>query len=161
VPLPLHPHAVTGQPIQAATVASATAVSLTPQAVKVPLTRALNAGAITPGGPSGGANYYVVVEDPRINRQPGVLYNLYLNLPDGASPAATTAHLIGTLNFFGAMPRSMGSMQGKFISFDITQLVQRLGAQAVSGDLQVTFAPAGTPESEAQPTVASLKIVRA
>jgi len=55
----------------------------------------------------------------------------------------------------------MGAMQGKYISFDITQFVQRLGASAINGELHVIFAPAGTPEAEAQPTLASLKIVRA
>ena len=90
-----------------------------------------------------------------------MLYHLYLNLSDAASPAATTAHLIGSLNFFVAVPFSMGAMQGKYISFDITQFVQRLGASAINGELHVIFAPAGTPEAEAQPTLASLKIVRA
>jgi hypothetical protein len=74
------------------------------------------------------------------------------------------SHRIGSLNFFGAMPRNMEgahSTEGKFVSFDITTLVSRLGAKAVSGALNVTVAPAGTPEAEAQPTLASLKVVSA
>jgi len=125
----------------------------------------LHAAAITPPGPTALATYYVVVEGLKVDRQPGVVYNLYLNLPDGASDAASSTHLIGSINFFGVMSSNMSdaahSMSNRFVSFDITPLVQRLGAQAVSGDLHVTIAPAGTPKGEAQPTMASLKIVSA
>jgi len=165
VPSVLAPHAATGPRRPPATVATATAISLAARPLRVPLSRPLHAAAITPPGPTAPATYYVVVEGLKVDRQPGVVYNLYLNLPDGASDAASSTHLIGSINFFGVMSSNMSdaahSMSNRFVSFDITPLVQRLGAQAVSGDLHVTIAPAGTPQGEAQPTLASLKIVSA
>jgi tyrosinase len=108
-------------------------------------------------------SYYVVIEGLNVDRQPGVLYNLYLNLPDAASDAISASHFIGSLNFFGSMSHEMGvgthATINRFVSFDITSLVQRLGTQAVSGDLHVTVAPAGSPQAESQPKLASLKIV--
>jgi tyrosinase len=165
VPSSFHPQAVTAPPRPAATVASATAISLAARPVRVPLSKAQRTGAATPQAATGPATYYVVIEGLKADTQPGVLYNLYLNLPDAAPETASATHLIGSINFFGVMSRNMGgvahAMTNRFVSFDITPLVQRLGAAAVGGDLHVTVAPAGTPQAEAQPTLASLKIVSA
>jgi len=167
-PVPARPpvaHAIPGPPKPAATVASATAVSLAPRAVRVPLSKPIRGAAIPQQGAGGPVSYYVVIEGLNVDRQPGVLYNLYLNLPEAASDATSASHLIGSLNFFGSMSHEMGvgthATINRFVSFDITPLVQRLGTQAVSGDLHVTVAPAGTPQNEAQPKLASLKIVSA
>jgi tyrosinase len=166
VPSAIGAHAAApGTPRPPATVASAATITLSAKPLRVPLAKPFRGAAITPQGPGGPVRYYVVVQGLNSDRQPGVLYNLYLNLPDATSDATNAAHLIGSINFFGAMSHGLGAdahaMSSKFISFDITPLVQRLGAQAVSGDLHVTIAPAGAPQGEAQPTLASLKIVSA
>jgi tyrosinase len=151
--------AIPGPPRPVATVASANAISLAPRPVRIPLAKAQRAAAAaTPRTTGGPATYFVVVQGLQADTQPGVLYNLYLNLPDAASDATSASHLIGSINFFGAMSHAM---RNRFVSFDITPLVQRLGTAAVSGDLHVTVAPAGTPQGEAQPTLASLRIVSA
>ena len=45
----------------------------------------------------------LIVKGLATDLQPGVVYNLYLDLPDGASGDKAKPHFVGTINFFNAM----------------------------------------------------------
>jgi hypothetical protein len=98
---------------------------------------------------------FLNVADIEGTRNPGVVYGVYLNLPNGASEATQRKHLAGVVSFFGiesstpAGARSAGRQQhGMRYSFDVTDLVGRLRAQPDwdPEHLQITLLPA--PDSE-------------
>jgi tyrosinase len=99
---------------------------------------------------------YLVVNDLQTTGTPGVVYSLYLELPANAGNAAAQ-YWIGTINFFAAEHRHQG--QAVSVSFDITDVAKRLKAQGhLATKAELTIAPAGTPASEAKPTVGEVSL---
>jgi tyrosinase len=104
------------------------------------------------------------VRNLRTNVLPGILYDLYLNLPVNARAQATQANFIGAITFFDAVagdPREHGDMQmepseGPSFTFDVTRLVKRL---KVSDRLDVTIVPHGKPAAEAKPVIGDIELV--
>ena len=170
VPLRRHPSprllaAQPRAPLATATMAAATSVSLGTRATKIELNaspeaknRVFDLSRPTPAPDLG--SYYVVIRDLRIKAQPGVLYSVYLDLPDGASAAQREAHKVGNLNFFGAMPGMEMNEPTRFVSYDITGLVKKLGGSAASGAVDLTVAPAGEPAGGSEPVIGSISIQR-
>ena len=110
---------------------------------------------------------YVVLRGLRANAQPGVLYHLYLNLPEGAKPKTAEEHYIGAINFFDAeshgeheAPSRKGAVP-KFASFEISDLAKRLKAQGgLAGETSVSIVPAGEPAKDAKPLIGQVSLVR-
>ena len=114
---------------------------------------------------------YVVVKDLAAQTQPGVIYNLYLGLPEGAAaPEGDDSRLLGSLNFFGF---AHGDHQGdhgagtagadapeKFVSYEITELARELRAAGVEGEPRLTIAPAGDAAADAKPVLGEVSLVR-
>jgi len=99
---------------------------------------------------------YLVVNDLQTQGTPGVVYHLYLELPPSSGKAAGQ-YYVGSINFFAAEHRHEG--QPVSVSFDITDLAKRLKAQGHLGTkAELTIAPAGTPASEAKPTVGEVAL---
>ncbi len=89
---------------------------------------------------------------------PGIVYKVYLDLPPNASPDAAGEHFVGVLNFFDkAMPRqeaSPGKAMGKTVSFDITDVAQRVRRPGEEDrDFKVTLVPTGAPKDASSPTI--------
>jgi len=139
-PIPLGPGPVRGQKLEAPP---------SPQAA-VPL-----GDRIAKLGP--GQKLFLVVSNLQAKAQPGVTYNLYLELPATAA-AAGTANFVGSINFFDA---AMHMPSDKFFSFDITDVAKRLKAQGkMATSAELTIAPEGTPAADAAPVIGSVSIVQ-
>jgi tyrosinase len=155
-----------GAPLSTTIVASATAVSLGTGMTAVqmePMPEARNSVfALTPAAPAApdlGA-YYLVIRDLQINTQPGVIYSLYLDVSENASDEALQAHKIGDLSFFHAMPGMEMNEPNRFVSYDITELVNKLGTSASSGSVSLAIIPSGKPTVGSEPIIGSITIQR-
>jgi tyrosinase len=108
---------------------------------------------------------FVVIKGLKADVQPGVLYDVYLQLPEGTAPEKGADFRIGTLSFFdtghGDHAVQGAGAQPKFVSFDITDLVGKLAARKAldTGKLDLTFAPLGQPAANAKPVVGEVSIV--
>jgi tyrosinase len=116
-----------------------------------------------------GRRLYLLVRDLRTDEQPGVLYHVYLELPEKAAPEQSEAHHVGVLNFFHAHPAgngghahgdAAGSKSDRFYRFDITDLAKTLQSKgSLSERPTVTIAPAGRPAAEAKPLVGEITLI--
>jgi tyrosinase len=153
-------------PLAATTLATTANVSLASATTRASLTQTtqvsnkklfdLSLGAPAPGV----GRYYLVVKDLQIKAQPGVIYKLFLDLPTVASEATRHAHLIGYLNFFSAMPGMSMNAEDRFISYDISALVKRLGAASVNGPINLTVSSSQGAASGSEPVIGSVSIVQ-
>jgi tyrosinase len=113
-----------------------------------------------------GARLYLVVKNLQTNAQPGVLYNVYLDLPDKATKKQLATHHVGMLNFFGAMAHGTddhgkAKKSERFISFDITNLAKTLQTQNLLNEKSVlTIVPAGEPNAAARPVIGEVSLVQ-
>jgi tyrosinase len=108
--------------------------------------------------PKPGQKVFVVLDDLTTEIQPGVIYSIYLEAP--RSSGAPQPFLIGSLNFFSAMP-SMGGMRmgHRARSFDITALATQLAAQGrLQANPAITFVPIGKPATSAAPLIGSVSV---
>jgi hypothetical protein len=92
---------------------------------------------------------YLSVEDIEMERHPGVIYAIYLNLP-GAGPDTPqdSAHMAGFLSFFGVSHSRLeprGGHASPRREFDVTGVVKRLqaGGRWDPQTVTVTFVPVG------------------
>lgn len=113
-----------------------------------------------------GKRIYLVLRGMRAVEQPGVVYTLYLDLPEGMSPRNGAAYRVGTLNFFDAVDlgdHADGThtpMESKFRSFDVTALLQKLRRRGtLSAQPTLTIVTHGTPVTAAQPIVGEITLV--
>lgn len=108
-----------------------------------------------------GRRIYLVLRNLSTTEQPGVLYHVYFDLPDGAKPGKNDPRYAGSLNFFDVanpgVPRSDGA---SFRSYDITDIARSLKARhLLSEQPTVTISPAGTPAVEAKPMIGEVELV--
>jgi tyrosinase len=115
-------------------------------------------------GLSANRRLYLVVRDIRAAVAPGVMYNVYLDLPTASAPSDATPHHVGSIGFFGAVPHEGHPMDGavpdpRFISFDVTEVVRDLQARQLLADKPVvTIAPVGRPAANAQAVIGALSL---
>jgi hypothetical protein len=97
-----------------------------------------------------GPRMHLNVADIEGTRNPGIVYGVYLNLPERATEDDRDRHLAGVLSFFGieqANPANAAAAgreaHGMRYSFDVTDLVERLrGEPGWNADrLQVSVLP--------------------
>jgi tyrosinase len=153
-----------GAPVSKTIVASATAVSLDSRTTTVQIKSTPEArngvfdfSLAVPPAPDLGA-YYLVIRDLQINAQPGIIYSLYLDVSESASDEALQAHKVGDLNFFQAMPGMEMNEPTRFVSYDITALVKRLGTSPSGGSVSLTIIPSGEPVAGSEPVIGSITI---
>ena len=108
----------------------------------------------------------LIVKNLKADAPPGIVYDLYLDLPAGAKGDKMTPHFIGTINFFDAVRHGDGhekmAQKGpeRFYQFDITNLARTLhGKNLLAASPTVTIAPAGTPAEKANPVIGEIYIV--
>ncbi len=103
---------------------------------------------------------YLVLRNLQTQIQPGVVYQVFLELPAAASAASARNFLVGTINFFGAEAHEHGAAaQNRFFSFDITQLARALVTRnRLSANPSVTIAPAGQPAADASPVIGEITL---
>lgn len=92
---------------------------------------------------------YLNVEDIEAERNPGSVYGIYVNLPDGATPEQAERHHVGNVSFFGIErarnPRGDEHGHGLRVTVEITELARELAVQDGWDEqqLHVTFRPIG------------------
>jgi tyrosinase len=109
---------------------------------------------------------FLVLKNLHADAQPGVTYNVYLELPEGATGDKAKPYLVGDINFFHAVRMEHGHEKvepkgpEKFYSFDITALARRLLAQKLlHAHATVSIAPAGQPAEKANPMIGEISII--
>ena len=158
-----HPMAPTTASPQITTVptASASQVALGSKAVSVtlePPTASPAASFSSHVANLASKRMYVVASSLQTDVPPGVLYGIYVNLPEGTAEAKRDAYRLGTINFFGAMAHAHRTSQ-KFVSFDITDMVKNLQkTRALNEKPVVTIIPMGA-AGDAKPVVGQLSLV--
>ncbi len=104
---------------------------------------------------------YLVLKNSVAAAQPGVVYDVFLDVPAGTTPSTDDPHYAGTINFFGTV--GMASMPGgvaRTFSLDITDVVRRLGAQnTLSATPSVLIVPSGQPDAAANPVIGQIQIL--
>jgi tyrosinase len=106
---------------------------------------------------------YLVINNIKAEAQPGTLYAVYLDLPEGAPPSdPVNSNYVGSFNFFDAVPHGdeHADHVSKPISFDITNVASNLGARGLlKADHTVTIVPYNAPTAEAKPVVGDISFV--
>lgn len=99
---------------------------------------------------------FLVVSGLQTNAAPGVIYNLFLELP--ATPGnAAAEYWVGSINFFAAEHHH--GDQKKSHSFDITDLARKLKAKGrLAAKAELTIAPVGTPAADAKPVIGEVSL---
>ena len=94
--------------------------------------------------------------------QPGVIYHLYIDMPEGPIKHDVVRH-VGSLNFFGATARHAGNELSEDFakrSFDITALVRILDSdELLTADTTLTIIRYQEIEVHSDPSVESVEII--
>ncbi len=116
---------------------------------------------------------YLVVKGLETDAAPGVLYNLYLDLPANANEEQKRAHAVGVINFFHAhgpaaaaghevANADQGHAGGVSVSFDITNVARGLQkTKELNATAPVlTVVPVGSPDAAAKPVIGEVSIIQ-
>jgi hypothetical protein len=100
---------------------------------------------------------YLIVDGLTAEAAPRTLYNLYLDLPDGAAAQGTAdPHFVGALSFFGVA----GGGTARSLAFNVTALIRDLQTRGVLGDtISVTIVPSTIPAAGAKPALAEIRLI--
>jgi hypothetical protein len=112
-----------------------------------------------------GERIMLVVSDLQTDQAPGVIYDLFVNMPRDTPPGATDRYYVGSINFFTASS-GHGSEGAKdrrrpFLSFDLTDALRgmaKLGNLPESPTL--TVIPSGSPFPAAHPIIGRIQLMR-
>lgn len=141
---------------------SAGPIELASAPVHIPLKR-LPGARVTDLSPE--RRLFLELHDLRASRPPGVIYDLYLDLPPNSQPEGPQdPHYIGTLNFFAAQrppgAADFGSRAAVTRSYNVTSVAQKLKeAGLLTEDTLITIAPEAEPETAAKPVITSIELV--
>jgi hypothetical protein len=107
---------------------------------------------------------YLVFRNLYSAEAPGVLYHVYLDLPEGVRPGKDDVHRVGFLNFFqaGRITESgkAATDESAFRSFDVTVVAKTLRSRGLlKGTTSVTVIPGAPPSENAMPTVGRIELV--
>jgi tyrosinase len=108
--------------------------------------------------------WYLLLRGLSSNAPPGVLYAIHLDLPPNATPAQAAERLVGTINFFDAVPHpgheGASVDKTRFISFDATEVVRALREKKqLSATPAVAITPIGRPSADAKPVIEEVSLV--
>lgn len=106
-------------------------------------------------------NVYLVVTGLRAVKEPGTLFHLYLDLPEGVTPKPDNAWHIGSFNFYNAVPvpDAPRDKSESPISIDITDVLRKLhSSRKLTSDTTVTIMPTRPLEAGAEPMIGHISI---
>jgi hypothetical protein len=113
-----------------------------------------------------GRNFYLRLDGLRAATQPGIAYDVYLDLPEGTTPGRDSPHYVGSANFFGAVLHGAHAGHGpapaskRSYSLVATQTVRKLQeAGRLTETPRVTLVPTGAPREGAAPTITSIALL--
>ena len=120
----------------------------TPARVTVPIDQRAAAGLLADtDARAAPRRVYLNVEDIEAEQNPGTVYGIYVNLPEGAPPDVAALHYAGNVSFFGIErardPRGDEHGHGMRVAMEITDLVRDLRETGDWDDetLDVVFKP--------------------
>jgi hypothetical protein len=100
-----------------------------------------------------GEQIYLVFDKLRAEGAVDAVYEVYFDLPAGATPSRDNPHYVADFNFFDAGSGRRGA------SFNITDLVLGLQRRGALGDSPtVTIVPNGSPSAAARPSIGNIAI---
>ena len=136
--------------------ASSTGVELRDSPVRVPLQRGADLAELSRLSPD--ERVYLVISDLQTDRQPGVSYDVFFNMPPNTVPSRLDRYLAGNLNFFSVRPGSKKA--SNFASFDVTDAA-RTTLRAVNPKAlpTVTVMPTGKPAVDSHPLLGRIELV--
>jgi tyrosinase len=103
---------------------------------------------------------YLVIKKLRADVQPGVVYEVFLDVPQGRSPREAREHQVGVINFFHFAGHEHQEGAPGFFSFDITEVVKNLHERKLlQAEPVVSIVPRGQPAANAKPVVGEISIV--
>jgi hypothetical protein len=109
---------------------------------------------------TGDQRLYLVLRDLQASQPPGVLYDLYVDLPIGPRPGENDPHYGGAFDFYNAVGVAAPNPT-IFSSYDITDVVKALQTRnLLSERTTVTIYPLGKPASNAKPVVGRIELVQ-
>ena len=129
-------------------------VTLSPGSALQGTTLASRLGALAPGD-----RIYLVLGDLAAQRQPGVLYHVFVDLPADSAAEEGDPRYVGAVNFYSARPGGSASV---FRSFDVTNLLRGLQERGLlSEQTKVTIIPSrgGTVNTDARPVIGRIELV--
>lgn len=98
-----------------------------------------------------GNRLFLVIRGLHADRQPGVTFDVYLDLPAAATPAQRESHYAGNIHFFNAVIGNRGNPRAAAFTLDITELARTLRSRGLLRNATtITIepsegAPSGTP----------------
>jgi tyrosinase len=130
-----------------------------------------NLEAVNPRPATGGQFSNLVKSLPAIGRlylrlaglsartQPGVGYEVFLNMPEGTKGSARAAYQVGQVNFFDAVSHEGHSGSPKFFVFDITDVAKKIaaGGAAVAAPV-VTISARGEADKQSSPAIGEVSV---
>lgn len=129
--------------------ASEETVELVGAKTSVPLAVAESAQPLLDAARVGERHALLTVEDIEAERDPGLVYAVYLNLPEGADEGERRLHHVGNVSFFGIEQLNdpdvthEGGAPGLRHTFDVSDVLNRLNGRELRGPaaMDVTFEP--------------------
>ena len=108
------------------------------------------AEASTGGAGVAGGRIVLGLDGVQYDENPGITYEVYLNLPEGQEPDYRSDYYVGNVGFFGMTPNDQEEHEGGHghpanLSFDVTDNVRALRAKGewIEGQADVSFVPRG------------------
>jgi hypothetical protein len=106
-------------------------------------------------------NVYLVVTGLHAVKEPGTLFHLYLDLPEGVTPKPDNAWHIGSINFYNAVPvpDAPKDKPESPVSIDITNVLRNLrSSQKLTPETTVTIMPTRPLEAGSEPIIGHITI---
>lgn len=151
-------------PVVLATVASQLELARTPTRVNLVRTAAPpTAGAQAPAlreqikalAPT--QNVYLLLQNVMAEAPVGVVYDVYLDPPQGATLSTDSPNYVGTINFFAVtMSSEMTAMKPRDFSLNVTDKVKDINLTETPA---VTLVPQGEPNEAAKPMIGKIELV--
>ena len=109
---------------------------------------AASAEASAEGRPEAGGRLVLGINGVEYDENPGVTYEVYLNLPEDQEPDYRSDYYVGNIGFFGMTPHEEhegGHGHPANLSFDVTDNVRALSDKGewVEGQADITFVSRG------------------
>ncbi len=166
---PEHPPEMVGSSEEPLTLAGrTTAASFDVSPPSGPAAAARAEAAAGPEAEASPVATYLNIENVQGEANPGLLYGVYLNLPEGEAAEPESASFVGTISLFGIESSQLDDEEeeaphGLHYAFDVSEPIERLRDQGRwdPEHLKVTFSPVGVDaKDEAALSVPSVEIGR-
>jgi len=129
------------------------AIALTATPTRIALHPADNVDLAAAFAAAANQNFILTLQGLATDRPPETGYLVFLNVPEGVTPAVEDIGYAGAVSFFGVPPSAEGA-DARAVSFEVSEVAQRLRAAGrLASTMTVTIRPAGKPAAGSHPTI--------